>query len=223
MNIQQTRLFIFQGFFPILGFFTVHRCYSLWYIGARQFIYGIATDVKTLVAEKGDSRFSNAHLRGIVKQAVLHEGIHIAKGDIDFPERLLPAITRPAIAALNGTWNAALSVRAMLEWTYDLYPEARRLSQTHGQVERGGNARHSHWCLLDCPVLFAYAWGQTIGWLGSDQLIWLILVDDMRSLLDPPDDDLCPIQVPLLVSSNALQGNDWLPVHHRCTGPWTFS
>ena len=36
MNIQQTRIFIFQGFFPILGFFTVHRCYSLWYIGARQ-------------------------------------------------------------------------------------------------------------------------------------------------------------------------------------------
>ena len=38
MNIQQTRISIFQGFFPILGFFTVHRCYSLWYIGARQLI-----------------------------------------------------------------------------------------------------------------------------------------------------------------------------------------
>ena len=43
------------------------------------FIYGIATDVKTFVAGKGASKFSNAHLSGIVRQALIHEGIHIVQ------------------------------------------------------------------------------------------------------------------------------------------------
>ena len=188
------------------------------------YIYGIATDVKKLVTEKGDSRFSNAHLRGIVKQAILHEGIHIAKGDMDFPERLLPAISRPAIHCLEWQLGMLHSQREPC-WSGHLTAFLKRADSVRRMdkwnvVEMPAAATGD---LLDCPALFTYDWDQTIGWLGSDQLIWLILVDDMSTLLDPPDDDPCPIQVPLLVSSNAHQGNDWLPVHNRCTGHWTFS
>ena len=188
------------------------------------FIYGIATDVKTFVAEKGTSKFSNAHLRGIVRQALIHNGIHIAKGDMDCPERFLPAVPREVIKALNDSWNAALSARAMLEWTFDLFPEARRLSQTHGQVDRGGNAHHWRYILLDYGIPLNYDLGQTHGWLGSDQTIYFVLIIEKLLLLDPLNGDLCPFQVPLLVSFNALQGNDWLPTLCTCcTAPWTFS
>ena len=199
---------------------------SLMYTYWRQeiFIYGIAMDAKTFVADKGATKFSNAHLGGIVRQALDHGGIHIAKGDMDCPERLLPAVPGEVIKALNDSWNAALSARTMLEWTFDLYPEARRLSQTHGQVDRGGNAHHWSYAILDYGVPLIYVLGQTYGWLGSDQSTYFILVTEMLLLLDPLDDDLCLLQVPLLVSPKALQRKSWLPARGtQCIAPWTFS
>ena len=36
VNIQQTRIFIFQGFFQFWVFSLSTGVYSLWYVGARQ-------------------------------------------------------------------------------------------------------------------------------------------------------------------------------------------